>query len=303
MRHLDDAIRRASGGTADGYVRMRTLVANAIVAQMLPDGVVKGGSAVRMRFGSGATRYTTDLDTATASDPDEYAARLSEALAAGWEGFTGRVVRREPATPPGIPGEYVMRPFDVKLSYLGKPWCTVPLEVGFDEVGDAERADATSQAEASDALGRLGFPAVGDVALMDLCHQVAQKLHGLTGGGDRVRDLVDLQLIMGNADVDLARTRIICARLFAYRKAQEWPPRVVAGEGWGELYADPGGGARRAAGPRGGHRVGQRARRPHRCRTVTGSRKRPSPSIPVASPQNASTPPPLARRCPDHEPD
>lgn len=82
MRHLDDAIRRASGGTADGYVRMRTLVANAIVAQMLPDGVVKGGSAVRMRFGSGATRYTTDLDTATASDPDEYAARLSEALAA-----------------------------------------------------------------------------------------------------------------------------------------------------------------------------------------------------------------------------
>ena len=126
MRHLDDAIRRASGGTADGYVRMRTLVTNAIVAQMLPDGVVKGGSAVRMRFGSGATRYTTDLNTATASDPDEYAARLSEALAAGWEGFTGRVVRREPAAPPGIPGEYVMRPFDVKLSYLGKPWCTVP---------------------------------------------------------------------------------------------------------------------------------------------------------------------------------
>ena len=144
MRHLDDAIRRASGGTADGYVRMRTLVANAIVAQMLPDGVVKGGSAVRMRFGSGATRYTTDLDTATASDPDEYAARLSEALAAGWEGFTGRVVRREPAAPPGTPGEYVMRPFDVKLSYLGRPWCTVPLEVGFDEIGDAERADATS---------------------------------------------------------------------------------------------------------------------------------------------------------------
>lgn len=199
--------------------------------------MVKGGSAVRMRFGSSVTRYTTDLDTATASDPDEYAPRLSDELAAGWEGFTGRVVRREPAAPPGIPGEYVMRPFDAKLSYLGRPWCTVPLEVGFDEVGDAGRADATSQAGASDALGRLGFPAVGDVALMDLCYQVAQKLHGLTGGGDRVRGLVDLQLIMGNADVDLARTMIICARLFAYRKAQECPPRVVAGEGWGGLYA------------------------------------------------------------------
>ncbi|MCI1934801.1 MAG: nucleotidyl transferase AbiEii/AbiGii toxin family protein [Atopobiaceae bacterium] len=237
MRHLDDAIRRASGGTADGYVRMRTLMANAIVAQMLPDGVVKDGSAVRMRFGSGATRYTTDLDTATANDPDEYAAMLSEALTEGWEGFTGRVVRRDPAAPAGIPGEYVMRPFDVKLSYLGKPWCTVPLEVGFDEIGDADQADVTSQTEASNALERLGFPAVGDVALMDLCYQVAQKLHGLTSGGDRVRDLVDLQLIAGNADVDLARTRQICVRLFAYRKAQAWPPEVISGKGWDELYA------------------------------------------------------------------
>jgi hypothetical protein len=42
MRHLDDAIRRASGGPADGYVRMRTLVANTIVAQMLPDGGREG---------------------------------------------------------------------------------------------------------------------------------------------------------------------------------------------------------------------------------------------------------------------
>ena len=177
-------------------------------------------------------RFTFSLKD-LAKDPwQEYCEDFS---AGSW--VTGRVVRREPAAPRGIPGEYVMRPFDVKLSYMGKPWCTVPLEVGFDEIGDAEQADVTSQEEASYALERLGFPAVGDVALMDLCYQVAQKLHGLTSGGDRVRDLVDLQLIAGNADVDPARTRRVCVRLFAYRKAQEWPPRVVAGEGWGELYA------------------------------------------------------------------
>lgn len=237
MRHLDDAIRRASGGTADSYLRMRSLIANAIVAQMLPDGVVKGGSAVRMRFGSAITRYTTDLDTATATDPDLYAQRLSEALAAGWEGFTGRVVRRKPAAPAGVPGEYVMRPFDVKLSYLGKPWCTVPLEVGFDEIGDADHADVAAQAEASGTPEALGFSTLGYVALMDLSYQVAQKLHGLTSGGDRARDLVDLQLIVHNAEVDLARTRRICVRLFAYRKAQAWPPMVAAGGGWEELYA------------------------------------------------------------------
>ena len=66
MRHLDNAIRRASDGSPEGYVRTRTLVANAVVAQMLPDGVVKGGSALKMRFGNAATRFTTDLDTATA---------------------------------------------------------------------------------------------------------------------------------------------------------------------------------------------------------------------------------------------
>lgn len=235
MRHLDDAIRRLAGGGADSYMRLRTLLANAVVAQMLPDGVIKGGSAIKMRLGSASTRYTTDLDTATGSDPDLYAARLAESFAAGWEGFGGRVVAREPARHADVPEGYLMRLFDVKLSYLGKPWCTVPLEVGFDEIGDANRADRVSQDEAAEAFAALGFPAPGDVALMELEYQVAQKLHGLTGGGDRVRDLVDLQLIVSG--LDLVAVRRVCVRLFAYRKKQEWPPVVTAREGWDGLYA------------------------------------------------------------------
>lgn len=97
MRHLDDAIRRECGGGQDAYVRLRTLMANAVVAQMLPDGVVKGGSAIKMRYGNARTRYTTDLDTASATDPVAYAEALGEALSTGWEGFTGRVVERRPA--------------------------------------------------------------------------------------------------------------------------------------------------------------------------------------------------------------
>lgn len=178
LRHLDDAIRRASGGGAEDYVRSRTLIANAIVVQMLPDGVVKGGSALKMRFGSEVTRFTTDLDTATAMDPDLYAERLGEALSAGWEGFTGRVVPRDPASPEGVPAEYVMRPFDVKLSYLGKPWCTVPLEVGHNEIGDADDMDWVELADAAELLEGLSFPAPGRAPLMPLEHQIAQKLHG-----------------------------------------------------------------------------------------------------------------------------
>lgn len=236
MRHLDGAIRRIAGGSADGYIRLRTSMANAIVAQMLPDGVVKGGSAMRMRLGAGNARYTTDLDTATATDPKLYAEKLARSLAAGWEGFTGRVVEREPAAPRDVPPEYVMRPFDVKLSYLGKPWCTVPLEVGFDEIGDADSADWTDQADIAGAFEELGFPAPGRVPLMTVPYQIAQKLHGLTGSGDRVRDLIDLQLLVVATDPDLAEARKVCERLFAYRKLQEWPPRAVAREGWSALY-------------------------------------------------------------------
>ena len=141
MRHLDDAIRRLCGGAPQDFVRARTVMANAIVASMLPDGVVKGGSALKMRFGEENTRFTTDLDTATATDPAAYAAQLDSRLRSGWEGFSGRVVERDPASPDGIPEQYVMQPYDVKLDYLGKPWCTVPLEVGHNEIGDADAAD------------------------------------------------------------------------------------------------------------------------------------------------------------------
>ncbi len=49
---VDDAIRRECGGNQAAYVRLRTLMANAVVAGMLPDGVVKGGSAIKMRYGN-----------------------------------------------------------------------------------------------------------------------------------------------------------------------------------------------------------------------------------------------------------
>lgn len=163
MRHLDDSIRRECGGDQAAYVRLRTLMANAVVARMLPDGVVKGGSAIKMRYGNARTRYTTDLDTATATDPTAYAGFLGAALAHGWEGFTGRVVPREPAHPRDVPEEYVMRPFDVRLAYLGKPWCTVPLEVG-----DADDADWVDLEDAAAAFAALGFPSPGRAPLIRL---------------------------------------------------------------------------------------------------------------------------------------
>lgn len=236
LRHLDDAIRRSSGNAPEEYVRLRTAMANAVVAQLLPDGVVKGGSAIKMRFDAEPTRFTTDLDVATETNVDEYIEKLAAKLATGWEGFTGRIVPREPASPANIPSEYIMQPFDIKLSYLNKPWCTVPLEIGHNEVGDANHAESFFVSSVSDVFESLGFPALNEVPLMPLTHQIAQKLHAVTGNGDRVRDLVDLQLIMQRSEVSLPATRAICERLFCYRNSQAWPPRVEKRPSWDDGY-------------------------------------------------------------------
>lgn len=59
MRHLDDSIRRLCGNAPERFLTTRTLMANAIVARMLPGGVVKGGSALKIRFGKDARRRDT----------------------------------------------------------------------------------------------------------------------------------------------------------------------------------------------------------------------------------------------------
>lgn len=132
----------------------------------------------------------------------------------------------------------IMRPFDVKLSYLGKPWCTVPLEVGANEIGAAAEPEWVEVADVDDMLIELGFSALNRIPMMSVHYQVAQKLHALTSLGDRARDLVDLQLIARNVAVDTIEVRTACQRLFASRRAQAWPPKLTAQPGWDKLYTE-----------------------------------------------------------------
>ena len=45
------------------------------------------------------------------------------------------------AHPRNVPEVYVMQPFEVKLTYRNRAWCTVTLEVSYNEVGDADEFD------------------------------------------------------------------------------------------------------------------------------------------------------------------
>ena len=235
--NLDKAIERLFGA-GPKFIEARSVLANAIVGQFLPDGVAKGGSALKLRFGTDGFRATRDLDAARRGRLSEFEAVLGERLREGWCGFSGTVAAVRPAAPRGVPPAYVMRPFEVKLSYLGKSWCTVDLEVGHDEIGDADAPEFGLAPDVAAMFEALGFPAPAPVPLMPLRYQVAQKLHGVTSPGSRrAHDLIDLQLIVARAELEFSEIRALCVRLFAYRQQQTWPPVAMAGTDWESLYA------------------------------------------------------------------
>lgn len=237
--NLDKAIQRFAGNPLRAN-EIRNLMANAIVAQMIGEGVVKGGTGLKFRFGEAMSRVTADLDTAWRTGLDEFLKGLRMRLASGWNGFSGEVRVLKQGSPKGVPFDYVMQPCDVKLSYLGRPWYTVQLEVGHNEIGDADAFDVVEIPRVLEELfDFIAIPRPAAVPAMRLEFQIAQKLHGSSApSSKRAHDLIDLQLIMGKVDVDMKLAGEICRKLFRYRKTHEWPPTVVKGEDWEQTYDD-----------------------------------------------------------------
>jgi hypothetical protein len=131
-----------------------------------------------------------------------------------------------------------MQPFDIKLSYRGQSWCTVELEVGYNEIGDADEAEMVPLADdIAEMFARVGLPKPNPLPLMSIEYQIAQKLHGMTSPrANRPHDLTDIQVIVANSKIDMAKLRGICTRLFSYRRQQAWPPKLQILEDWRATY-------------------------------------------------------------------
>lgn len=218
-------------------VHLSRAIANVIVAQMLPDGVVKGGSSLLFRYGRYGSRYTRDIDTARVMELESYLKQLNEALSHGWNGFTGRLVAVEPPQPVGVPSAYVMMPYDIKLNYYGRPWQTIRIEIGHNEIGDADEFETSLPSDLADVFEKLSFPQPKPLRVMKLAYQIAQKLHAVSEpGSERAHDLIDLQLICNRSQIDYAEVKDVCQRLFDYRRRQSWPAVVTALPSWDNLY-------------------------------------------------------------------
>lgn len=116
---------------------------------------------------------------------------------------------------------------------------TVDLEVGHNEIGDADEPDFVSPEDVNAVLENLDFPPLDPIPVMALRHQIAQKLHAVSAPSSmRAHDLIDLQLLDKAYEGDYSDVRQTCMRLFAYRKMQAWPPTITGGAKWETAYAD-----------------------------------------------------------------
>ena len=244
LKHLNKLIVSRAGSEQLGIVFRRT-IATIVACQMLPKdatlgsfkGLVKGGTAMKLRMGRTHVRFSADLDVSQNGEVEDFIAELQKNLQMGWAGFTGRLVWKTPAKPKLIPAEYVMLPFEIKLAYKDENWTTVVFELGTDEIGDTLNSEYANSDELRDDFAALGLPEPSPIPLLPLHHQIAQKLHACsTEKNERAHDLVDLQLIMRESDIDLALVAITCKRLFKYRNQHSWPPIVSSQNDWDNLY-------------------------------------------------------------------
>ena len=146
--------------------RLIVAIAGVVVAQMLPPGVVKGGSAMKARLGDENSRFTPDLDAARRGSVDDFVDQFEKKLRSGWNGFTGRLAERTPPSPVGVPGVYVMKPYDVKLDFNGRPLCTLRVELGHNEIGDAENPIWVIDHGLLELFHNVGLPQPGPIPVM-----------------------------------------------------------------------------------------------------------------------------------------
>jgi hypothetical protein len=203
---------------------------------------IKGGTAMRLRYGPANSRFSKDFDTARATDLVTFVASLGAALARGWGGFAGDVrPSRSLARPRNVPPQYVMVAYEVKLRYglVGTPkaFMTIPLEIGADELDDTVDPPRVLDQDVTALFGMLGLPEPQPLPVIADAHQIAQKLHAVSApNSERAHDLIDLQLLARDTPEGDDQIVRICERLFAFRRQHPWPPTITVGEDWDSLY-------------------------------------------------------------------
>jgi len=207
-------------------VRLRKAVAfEALLRRLLRDHpdewLVKGGFALQLRLGL-QTRTTKDIDLRAAGSIDQAERHVRDAA----QRELGDVFTFEVGTSTtelmGAPGGGRRIPAQAILASRRFEEFHVDLGCGDPIVGAVQLATGNPILEA------LGYPAI-TVPLYPLATTVAEKVHAYTvprlTGNMRVRDLVDLALMMERCEFAAQEVHRACAATFGTRAAHAWPPQ------------------------------------------------------------------------------
>lgn len=202
--------------------------------------VVKGGLALDVRLGDRA-RVSKDLDLGLREDAiegDRLRYRIIEAL--GTDPDDDRFTFTVGPTKP-IPADHVGRAtwrYSVQSTLAGRQFGTLKLDV-------APRTEELEPTERVRLRNTLAFAEVPSrtVELIDINRHAAEKLHALTRTyGDRpntrVRDLVDLVLLLENDYLEDDHCRAAIRTTFDQRGTHELPSDLSdPPSAWTDLYA------------------------------------------------------------------
>ncbi len=206
-------------------VRLRKAIAfEALLRRLLRDRpnywLLKGGFALQLRLGL-RTRTTKDIDLRAAGSVDQAEQNLRDAVQHDLDDFFTFEIGAGTTELMGAPGGGRRIPVRAVLAGRRFEEFHVDLGCGDPVVGSVQTAAGHPVLEV------LGYPVIA-LPLYPLATTVAEKLHAYTlprlTMNMRVRDLVDLALIMDTCDFDSRELRRACEATFQTRSTHTWPP-------------------------------------------------------------------------------
>jgi hypothetical protein len=186
-------------------------------------------------------RTTKDLDLALRERPadgEDLLDLLVEQLSEDPDGDGFRFVIGQPSP---LPDDTAGRPawrFAARALLAGREFARIKIDI----VARSEELIATERLMLPGALAFAGFPQ-RDVEAAAPAQHFAEKLHALTRRypgreNTRVRDLVDLLLLIENGLPDAAEALTVCRQVFATRATHELPEHISdPPAAWSDTYA------------------------------------------------------------------
>ncbi|MEX0832684.1 MAG: nucleotidyl transferase AbiEii/AbiGii toxin family protein [Actinomycetota bacterium] len=226
---IEDRLKHRAGGYGQLDWFRRMVVFERMLARLEHAApgrwIVKGGTALEIRM-PGRARRTRDLDMATREDVAEGKEMKASLVSALTEDPFEDWFEFEIAEPRSLNTDEAGRPgwrFAVDCLLAGRTFANVRVDV----VARRDEISATERARVTELLEFAGLPAV-EVEVVDASQHFAEKLHAYSKSygerpNTRVRDLVDMVLLVEDGLVPDAQQFVLVEHVFAARMTHPVP--------------------------------------------------------------------------------